>query len=124
MQILGIETTTGMCSAALASEGKLLVECNLQLGNTHSEQLMPTIDMLLGSAGLEPADVDAPRVNTTPNIKRKADSAGSAGSNSGQNVPKAVPVRRVGIFNRGGSQETQPSDSAPSGGGFFRKLFR
>ena len=55
-----------MCSAALASEGKLLVECNLQLGNTHSEQLMPTIDMLLGSAGLEPADVDAVAVSIGP----------------------------------------------------------
>ncbi len=80
----------------------------------------------VGPSGSTPQPVDdaAPRVNATPNIKRKADSAGSAGSSSGQNVPKAVPVRRVGIFNRGGSQEPQPSEPAPSGGGFFRKLFR
>jgi hypothetical protein len=81
-------------------------------------------DVGTGVSAPEPDDADAPRVNTTPNIKRKADSAGSAGSSSEQNVPKAVPVRRVGIFNRGSSQETKPSDPAPSGGGFFRKLFR
>jgi penicillin-binding protein 2 len=81
-------------------------------------------DVGTGVSTREPDGDDAPRVKTTPNIKPRADSAGSAGSNSGQNVPKAVPVRRVGIFNRGGSQETKPSDSAPNGGGFFRKLFR
>jgi penicillin-binding protein 2 len=81
-------------------------------------------DVGVGAPAAEPDDDEAPRVKTTPNIKRTADSAGSAGSSSGQNVPKAVPVRRVGIFNRGSSQETKPSDPAPSGGGFFRKLFR
>lgn len=81
-------------------------------------------DVGAGAPAAAPVDDAAPRVNATPNIKRKADSAGSAGSSSGQNVPKAVPVRRVGIFNRGGSQESQPSEPAPSGGGFFRKLFR
>ncbi|MDI1313555.1 penicillin-binding protein 2 [Prosthecobacter sp.] len=81
-------------------------------------------DVGTGVSAPEPDDADAPRVNATPNISRKADSAGSAGRSSGQNVPKAVPVRRVGIFNRGSSQGTQPSDSAPSGGGFFRRIFR
>jgi hypothetical protein len=89
-------------------------------GLTEDEDL----DVGTGVSAPEPADVEAPRGNARPNIKPKADSAGSAGASSGQNVPKAVPVRRVGIFNRGGSQETKPSDSAPSGGGFFRKLFR
>ncbi len=77
-----------------------------------------------GVSAPEPDDRDKPNVKTAPNIKPKADSAGSAGATSEQNVPKAVPVRRVGIFNRGSSQETKPSDPAPSGGGFFRKLFR
>lgn len=75
-----------------------------------------------GAPSAEPVDDAAPRVNATPNIKRKADSAGSAGSSSGQNVPQAVPVRRVGIFSRGGSQESKPSEPS-QGGGFFRKLF-
>jgi len=80
-------------------------------------------DVGAGASTPEPMDDAAPRVNATPNIKRKADSAGSAGSSSGQNVPQAVPVRRVGIFNRGSSQETKPSEPT-TGGGFFRKLFR
>lgn len=75
-----------------------------------------------GASGTESSDDAAPRVSATPNIRRKADSAGSAGSSSGQNVPQAVPVRRVGIFSRGGSQESKPS-SPTQGGGFFRKLF-
>jgi penicillin-binding protein 2 len=75
-----------------------------------------------GAPSAEPVDDEAPRVNATPNIKRKADSAGSAGSSSGQNVPQAVPVRRVGIFSRGGSQETKPSEPS-QGGGLLRRLF-
>lgn len=80
----------------------------------------------VGSSGSasEPVDEAAPRVNATPNIKRKADSAGSAGNSSGQNVPKAVPVRRVGIFDRGSSQESKPSEPAPNSGGLLRRLFR
>ncbi len=77
-----------------------------------------------GSSSAEPVTNDAPHVRTTPNIKPKADSAGSAGNSSVQNVPQAVPVRRVGIFDRGRSQESKPSDGAPSGGGFFRRIFR
>jgi len=80
-------------------------------------------DVGAGASGAVTVDEQVPRVKVTPNIKRKADSAGSAGSNSGGNVPKAVPVRRSGIFNRGSSQESKPSESAPTGG-FFRKLFR
>ncbi|MFO1482869.1 MAG: penicillin-binding protein 2 [Verrucomicrobiaceae bacterium] len=79
-------------------------------------------DVGAGASTAEPSDDTAPRPNATPNIKRKADSAGSAGSSSGQNVPQAVPVRRVGIFSRGGSQENKPSEPAP-GGGLLRRLF-
>ncbi len=80
-------------------------------------------DVGAGASASKPVDDAAPRVNATPNIRRRADSSGSAGSSSGQNVPQAVPVRRVGIFNRGSSQETKPSDPAPSGGGLFRRFF-
>jgi penicillin-binding protein 2 len=79
-------------------------------------------DVGAGAPTVESVDAPAPRVNVTPNIKRKADSATSAGSSSTQNVPRAVPVRRPGIFNRGGSQDSKPSE--PSPGGFFRRIFR
>jgi penicillin-binding protein 2 len=79
-------------------------------------------DVGAGAPAAEAVDEPASRPSATPNIRRKADSAGSAGSSSGQNVPQAVPVRRVGIFNRGGSQETKPSEPASSGG-LFRRFF-
>lgn len=79
-------------------------------------------DVGAGAPTVESVDAPAPRVNVTPNIKREADSATSAGRSSTQNVPKAVPVRRPGIFNRGGSQDSKPSE--PSPGGFFRRIFR
>jgi hypothetical protein len=79
-------------------------------------------DVGAGAPAAEAVDEPVSRPSATPNIRRKADSAGSAGSSSGQNVPQAVPVRRVGIFNRGGSQETKPSEPA-SNGGLFRKFF-
>ncbi|MEZ5385448.1 MAG: penicillin-binding protein 2 [Prosthecobacter sp.] len=79
-------------------------------------------DVGAGASNVEAVDAPAPRVNATPNIKRKADSAGSAGSSSERNVPKAVPVSRPGLFNRGSSQESKPSE--PATGGFFRRLFR
>lgn len=62
--------------------------------------------------------------DSAPSIKKKADSAGSAGVDSDRAVPKATPVRRAGLFNRGGSTEQPQEPSAPSGGGFFRRLFR
>jgi len=79
-------------------------------------------DVGAGAPAAEAVDEPVSRPSATPNIRRKADSAGSAGSSSGQNVPQAVPVRRVGIFNRGGSQETKPSEPA-SNGGLFRRFF-
>lgn len=79
-------------------------------------------DVGAGAPNAEPEETTATRANApAPNIKKKADSAGSAGSNSGSNS-QTVPKRRVGIFNRS-SQNNQPSDGAPSGGGLFRRLF-
>ena len=78
-------------------------------------------DTGVGAPTAEPEETTAPRSSATPNIKRKADSSGSAGSNSEQNS-QALPKRRIGIFNRS-SQNNQPSESSPSGGGLFRRLF-
>ena len=47
MLILGIESATPVASVALVDEKGLLGEINLNLGLTHSEQLLPTIDSLL-----------------------------------------------------------------------------
>lgn len=65
---------------------------------------------------------EAPSPRNTPNIRKNADRDGSEGVNSNRAVPKAEPVRRAPLFNRGGNSDS--TSPAPSGGGFFRRLFR
>lgn len=47
MIVLGIESSTPVASVALVSAEKLLGEITLNIGLTHSEQLLPIIDELL-----------------------------------------------------------------------------
>jgi len=71
----------------------------------------------------EATDV-APRTRTAaPNIRKEADSAESAGAGSTRATSNGTP-RRAGLFSRGerSNEATQPA--APSGSGFFRRLFR
>ncbi|MFM2176728.1 MAG: hypothetical protein RL015_826 [Verrucomicrobiota bacterium] len=60
----------------------------------------------------------APRPRVAPNIRKQADSAGS------QTNPPKASTRRSGIFNRAPRPSETPSTPAPSGGGFFRRLFK
>jgi penicillin-binding protein 2 len=60
------------------------------------------------------------RTNSAPSIRKKADRAGSAGVGSNRPVPKATPVRRAPMFNRGGPPD---QNQQPASGGFFRRLF-
>ena len=64
--ILGIETATPVCGVALVEDGRLLVEINVQTGNTHSERLMPQIEKLFAFAGACAAQVDAVAVSIGP----------------------------------------------------------
>ncbi|MBL9183164.1 MAG: penicillin-binding protein 2 [Verrucomicrobiaceae bacterium] len=73
-----------------------------------------------GAPVRESNDEPAPRKSARPNINRQSGSSGSGNASSSQNVPKAVPVSRTGIFSRGGASQPQP---APSGGGLFRRFF-
>ncbi len=75
------------------------------------------------SASTRDSTDDAPSKKAKPNIKRQSGSAGSGGASSNQNVPKAVPISRPGLFNRNGNQTPAPTP-APSGGGFLRRIFR
>jgi hypothetical protein len=73
-----------------------------------------------GAPVLEATDEPAPRKSARPNINRQSGSSAAGNARSKQNVPKAVPVRRLGTFNQGGESQPQP---APSGGGLLRRLF-
>ena len=58
MVILGADTTAAAASAAVLRDGKLISECYLNVGLTHSQTMLTLIDGALANAGLAAADVD------------------------------------------------------------------
>lgn len=66
MLVLGIESATPVASVALADEKGLLGEVMLNVGLTHSEQLLPMIDGLLRQCRLAIGDVTAIGVSAGP----------------------------------------------------------
>ncbi len=59
MTILGIDTSAVAASAAVLTDGKIVSECYLNAGLTHSQTLMELIDAALSLAGITAAEVDA-----------------------------------------------------------------
>ncbi len=57
MLILGIDTATRVCGAALMKDNILLAESVLNTGKTHSRQLMPMIDGLFRQADIAPDSI-------------------------------------------------------------------
>jgi tRNA threonylcarbamoyl adenosine modification protein YeaZ len=66
MLVLGIESATPVASVALADETGLLGEVLLNVGLTHSEQLLPMIDDLLRQCRRVVGDVTAVGVSAGP----------------------------------------------------------
>ncbi len=66
MNILGIETSTPVCSVALSCDSKVVVECTLELGIHHSERLQLMIEWVLREAGLAVHDLDGVGVAAGP----------------------------------------------------------
>ena len=58
MNLLAIETSTELCSAALLRGDELFVE-EVLAPNQHAERLAPMVRRLLARSGLAPADMDA-----------------------------------------------------------------
>lgn len=58
MKILGIETSSEVCSVAILEDKKVLKEINLENGNTHSQNLMPLISKILEETKLQLNDID------------------------------------------------------------------
>jgi tRNA threonylcarbamoyladenosine biosynthesis protein TsaB len=59
MLILSVDTTTPCGSVALLEGVKLRLEVNSESPLTHSERLLPSIDFILKSEGLNVSDLDA-----------------------------------------------------------------
>ncbi|MDE2698478.1 MAG: tRNA (adenosine(37)-N6)-threonylcarbamoyltransferase complex dimerization subunit type 1 TsaB, partial [Gemmatimonadota bacterium] len=65
-KFLGIETSTPVCSVALACDARVVVEYTLELGSHHSERLQPMVEMVLREASLSVGDLDGVAVAAGP----------------------------------------------------------
>ncbi len=66
MLILALDTATLVSSVALASHDKLVAELSLQTKKTHSELLMPHIEQIISTAGVEKKEIKAIAVSIGP----------------------------------------------------------
>ena len=66
MNILAVDTAGKTAGVALLQDDRLLYECYLDAGMTHSETLMPMIDTCLKMCGMTCADIDLYGVNAGP----------------------------------------------------------
>lgn len=64
--VLAAETSTAINSVALLRDDQLLAEAVIDGRRLHSERLLPTVDWLLGEAGLSLRDVDLLAISTGP----------------------------------------------------------
>lgn len=66
MIVLGVECSALSAGAAVVEDGKLLSECFVNCGLTHSETLLPMIDSALTMAGKDIGDIDLIAVSDGP----------------------------------------------------------
>ena len=66
MLILGIESSAGAASAAVAEDGKLLGEFFVNTKQTHSQTLLPMVEALLKNLGLTCGDFGQMAVTNGP----------------------------------------------------------
>lgn len=66
MQMLGIDTSTLVCSVAVVTPDSMLAEYNLHVKKTHSERLLPLIAEMLRAIGLAPGDLGGVAVAVGP----------------------------------------------------------
>lgn len=59
MTILGIETATAVCGAAIVRDGRVVAETHVLAPRSHSERLLLLVDEVLRSAGVEASALDA-----------------------------------------------------------------
>jgi len=66
MLILGIETATTVCSAALIRDSQLVAESKLNIRNVHAAQLFQLIDNMYKAADISARDLDGIAVSNGP----------------------------------------------------------
>lgn len=66
MLLLAVDTTTAVCSVALARPDQLVAEVTTNIARTHSQRLLPLIDLLLRETSHSIGDVDVLAVSRGP----------------------------------------------------------
>jgi len=66
MKVLGLDSATVACSAAVCVDGKLLSRRHEVMGRGQSEALMPMIEEVFAEAGLQAGDLDLIAVTVGP----------------------------------------------------------
>lgn len=66
MAVLGFETSTPVCSVALADADRVLGEYTLELGGHHSERLLPMSERLLQDVGIGISELEGVAVASGP----------------------------------------------------------
>lgn len=66
MLVLAIDTTTSVCSVALAKDDKLLAEITTDLARTHSQRLLPIVETLFAGTGRKPEELELLAVTRGP----------------------------------------------------------
>lgn len=66
MKLLAVDTSATAASVAVAEENKLIGEFSINTALTHSQTLMPMVDVLLKNTGLSVNDINAVAVNAGP----------------------------------------------------------
>lgn len=64
--VLGIETATDVCSAAVLRDGAVLAEASVHVPRSHATRLAPLVEQLLAHARLAPTDLDLVAVSAGP----------------------------------------------------------
>lgn len=58
MKILGLDSTANVCTAAITDDTRLIAEFSVNVGNTHSETLLPLIEQMLRLSNTEINEID------------------------------------------------------------------
>lgn len=66
MKILGIETATTVCGAALIADGSVSGEAEIHEKNAHAERIMNLIDTVVEQSGIRLSELDAIAVSIGP----------------------------------------------------------
>lgn len=66
MKILGLDSTANICCAAICEDEKLISEITVNVGNTHSETLLPAIESILKLSKLKVSDIELFSCSTGP----------------------------------------------------------